>query len=882
MTATNVTFAPVALPTPASPFHLVPDDGQNAPIPSAPAGRKKLWLLLAALLIVLGLAGGGYYAYSKGLLALPFLSPKPDALFNTMVGSLSDIKNAQYTLRLNVAAEPRASGAQPIIGNLNLNGNVSAQPATGLSPPDALSTYMALLGMATNDEALRSLPTDLHLSAGVTFALEADKPIEDASGQFAIDATYTGGDATIAVDGEIRKAGKDLYAIVRKFPSLFFVDFSALKGKWVIIHPDDDAFLDQETLQKLGGQNIVDRAKDALSVIFAQALFTVGQQLSSETISGVPTAHYRLTPHVEKLADVYRALREQQQQRGKPTALFDAAIQALEKPENQQLLQQIAGNSQFDIWVEKARGLLHQTTWTLTLVPPDTLERLKEKQFRIELQLTLDHINQGVRLERPEETIGYDEAERLLTGITKEEQQFQQQTERVRDLRSALNLYHEATGVYPDALDQLHDGLAKKLAQCESEKTKTNARSTYACSSYETYAKKTIKTTDLFTGNPYGYAKDGADYKLTYEIRFFEGMSEYEKETYVEGTNTATSQEVSAGLESPAKRDAKRIADVRQLQSALELYYNDQLTPGYPIQATAGPLPASLLVPTYLQSIPDAPTPADNPAGVTTCSDGSPANNTYRYQSLTSQGGTSCSQAPCGWYTLAFCIGSSAGGVTPGAHVAEPSGISPTDQPSQRATNTATNINTASHTNTTNSGSAEDSDSDGLNDQQETTYKTDPKKTDTDGDGLGDYEEAIKYRTDGTKKDSDGDGYDDQTEVTNGFNPVGSGKANADQLSQWEGKPTLTGGPVLSDMHVTPVSGKATVSWTTNTAADGIVNYGATTAYGQHISNFAFTAQHAIDIPTTSGTVYHYSIRSCTPNPNSLCTATPDQTFIAL
>src|SRR5882724_5858221 len=60
-------------------------------------------------------------------------------------------------------------------------------------------------------------------------------------------------------------------------------------------------------------------------------------------------------------------------------------------------------------------------------------------------------------------------------------------------------------------------------------------------------------------------------------------------------------------------RDAKRIADVRQLATALELYYNDNA--GYPASAAAivtpgGALQAPLVTGNYLGALPTAPVPA--------------------------------------------------------------------------------------------------------------------------------------------------------------------------------------------------------------------------------------------------------------------------------
>lgn len=68
-----------------------------------------------------------------------------------------------------------------------------------------------------------------------------------------------------------------------------------------------------------------------------------------------------------------------------------------------------------------------------------------------------------------------------------------------------------------------------------------------------------------------------------------------------------------------------------------------------------------------------------------------------------------------------------------------------------------------------------DSDNDGLTDEEEKIYGTNPNLPDTDNDGLTDYEEVKIYHTDPLDPDTDGDGYLDGQEVKSGHNPNGSG-----------------------------------------------------------------------------------------------------------
>lgn len=107
-------------------------------------------------------------------------------------------------------------------------------------------------------------------------------------------------------------------------------------------------------------------------------------------------------------------------------------------------------------------------------------------------------------------------------------------------------------------------------------------------------------------------------------------------------------------------RDARRLADVRQAMTAMELFYNDNNK--YPLPATAsttGPLSTdgTPAWSTLMSAWPTAPTP--NETGCTA------AQNAYTY----TQTGTGTG------YTITFCLGAITGGYAAGVHTASPSGI---------------------------------------------------------------------------------------------------------------------------------------------------------------------------------------------------------------
>jgi prepilin-type N-terminal cleavage/methylation domain-containing protein len=93
-------------------------------------------------------------------------------------------------------------------------------------------------------------------------------------------------------------------------------------------------------------------------------------------------------------------------------------------------------------------------------------------------------------------------------------------------------------------------------------------------------------------------------------------------------------------------RDSRRVSDIRQIQTALELYYNANPVTGYPAVAsdTAAHTALSSALDSYINPIPESPTPNDCPSATWA--------GTYLYAG----GGNS--------YTLKYCLGSTTGEIT--------------------------------------------------------------------------------------------------------------------------------------------------------------------------------------------------------------------------
>ena len=120
-------------------------------------------------------------------------------------------------------------------------------------------------------------------------------------------------------------------------------------------------------------------------------------------------------------------------------------------------------------------------------------------------------------------------------------------------------------------------------------------------------------------------------------------------------------------------RNAKRVADIKQIQNALELYYNDNNA--YPNTLIPGEVLSSNSI-TYIQQIPFAPTPNDG-----ACSEEENAYtyiNPYRldYFYIDEEQWTYDNwDYDRNYYNIHFCIGEKSGGLLAGEIVASPRGL---------------------------------------------------------------------------------------------------------------------------------------------------------------------------------------------------------------
>jgi len=143
----------------------------------------------------------------------------------------------------------------------------------------------------------------------------------------------------------------------------------------------------------------------------------------------------------------------------------------------------------------------------------------------------------------------------------------------------------------------------------------------------------------------------------------------------------ATLAVVSLGNARQKSRDAKRLADVRQMQTALALFQADRVDGSY--------APGNALTMGTGTSCSGAACTmiCDNGIvnSVTGCTNrtfmglipADPGSNDYIYTAWDTIPPliNPCGAAPCPWYTLAFALEGAAGGLAAGAHISDPNGL---------------------------------------------------------------------------------------------------------------------------------------------------------------------------------------------------------------
>jgi len=227
--------------------------------------------------------------------------------------------------------------------------------------------------------------------------------------------------------------------------------------------------------------------------------------------------------------------------------------------------------------------------------------------------------------------------------------------------------------------------------------------------------------------------------------------------------NTITVEEFMENLmKGPREQanNAKRISDIKQIQTALELFYVKNNS--YPTAPEGLNLNSSLSF-CDPEGFVENKDECRNTVYMNTLPQ-DPETGSYYYKSVDGQD-----------YEISFSLTQDIGNFKSGQKIATPNGISDAEQILKTTNDVDEKINEEEQLN---EEINVDTDEDGLTDDEEKQYGTSYVLQDTDKDGLTDYDEVKQWNTDPTNPDTDADGYSDGEEINNGYNPNGPGKLN--------------------------------------------------------------------------------------------------------
>ncbi len=439
-------------------------------------------------------------------------------------------------------------------------------------------TFTFVDAFANSDDLLSFLPSTLDITVSVSGIMNkkgGDTRDTYLQGTADIDL----GDFIANADVEFIKKADTYFVRVNKMPTFFFFDFSAIKKQWIQIDSsaETNGLIDPQTIQdsltsELGffgmsgpasgtqsseaaKKNVKEGALLILSVGEKSGFINVGNP-SSETHNGEAALRYPIRFEKTKLKTFYVDLVKAFEDRfGKDSPIYydEYIAKQLEYKSVGELIDYINSSSALTMWVAEKTGYPIAFEYTIHVAPRSTTGSAAKKQFQTTIAIALSDINKSNTVDAPKDAISTEDAVILMSGISKEAYRFEQQTNTVSSIKSALSTYHGITGTYPNTLAELVQTREeiKKVHPNSSQKPNTNSPDFYYTN------KKLLEKipTDTYTKKAFSYAKNGNDYTLAYTIMlppYERGMqatysltqNDYSKKTitlkYVSGTNTAT------------------------------------------------------------------------------------------------------------------------------------------------------------------------------------------------------------------------------------------------------------------------------------------------------------------------------------------------------
>ncbi|EKE13683.1 MAG: hypothetical protein ACD_12C00869G0004 [uncultured bacterium] len=519
---------PIYTGTPELPSPLLGDDLDEKP------KKSKRLLIFGAIFIFLALIiGGGVFAYFRGYISLPFLSPKIDEVLAKTFETFKELKTARYTAELQIIAQEREEGVEPLNLDFLKNSNTNA---------NSNSNFGDSLELESENLLYSFIPTDLDLQlqfSGI-YNKKTSKD-ERPKNESSLSGHYKSAGTTMEVDMSLKTIEGNYYLLFEKFPSLFFVDFTPYSGKWIEVTKDtsgtpfDSLLLFKNNLKTDQSAKIQEQVHQIITLALKHKVIAIKNPNKSETIDGHKTYVVNLVVSRENLKAYYKELTDTLSKDYGDKAIIkynEKTAAKFDQAEFQHFFDYWQKNSTITFWIDSRLGIPRKMSFQFKFAPPEEVTKFKDKQLNIAINFTLKDINEPIKIEKPDGAVSWDELDREARGITVGEQKIEKQNDRITHLKSALRYYRQLFDEYPATWEELRASADKEITD-ERDKN------------YQKLLQSSLDSanmTDIFTGKEYPYQKKDNGFEITYQISFEDVNDENKEKTpynyFIEGTNT--------------------------------------------------------------------------------------------------------------------------------------------------------------------------------------------------------------------------------------------------------------------------------------------------------------------------------------------------------
>jgi len=248
---------------------------------------------------------------------------------------------------------------------------------------------------------------------------QSDFSNEDSTDwKFNADATGDFGDLTYRMNIDALRKESMYYVRVNNMPTFLFSYIGFEKGQWIKIDPSKatstgyysylSSLPTAEKYYKEHRQEVTDLLKKMIEIADSESLFTFKSPPNKETINGHVLYRYDLLVNKGAILPFYQRYLEEASKAGLVKHIDPGYADYLQTPEFSELFDYYQQNTSFTLWSD-LQGFPVIASYSMRVVPADSVAQLKDKQANIVFTLKLSDINEPVNIEAPTDAKNFED-----------------------------------------------------------------------------------------------------------------------------------------------------------------------------------------------------------------------------------------------------------------------------------------------------------------------------------------------------------------------------------------------------------------------------------------------------------------------------------------